>query len=156
MEKKDEFISIASHELKTPITSMKASLQLAERLLRQNAEPALLRSFIEKANLQVNKITGLVEELLDVTKIQAGKIVLNKTLFPVEEFVKDIVEHLTGINNSHKIIIHGCTTTQLYADKHRLEQVLTNLITNGIKYSPGADTIAIQVEGINNSLKFSI
>jgi PAS domain S-box-containing protein len=156
MEKKDEFISIASHELKTPLTSMKASLQLAERLLRQNAEPAILRSFIDKANLQVNKITGLVEELLDVTKIQAGKIALNKTLFSVEEFVKDIVEHLTGINNSHKIIVQGCTNIQLYADKHRLEQVLTNLITNGIKYSPGADTVTIQVEGLNNSLKFSI
>lgn len=156
LEKKDEFISIASHELKTPITSMKASLQLADRLIRQNADPAALRSFIEKANLHVNKITGLVEELLDVTKIQAGKVVLNKSFFSVEDFVKEVVEHLTVVNTSHKIIIQPSAGVRLYADKHRLEQVLTNLIINGIKYSPGADNIILQVESIGNNLKFSI
>lgn len=156
MEKKDEFISIASHELKTPITSMKASLQLAERLLRLNAEPAALRTFIEKANLQVNKLTGLIEELLDVTKIQAGKVVLNKSLFAVEGFVQDVVEHLTVMNTSHGIIIQRSVQAHLYADKHRLEQVLTNLIINGIKYSPNADTIIVQAEELDNKVRFSI
>jgi two-component system CheB/CheR fusion protein len=156
LEKKDEFISIASHELKTPVTSMKALLQLTERLLREKGDAAVVQSFILKANTHVNKITGLIEDLLDVTKIQAGKIVLNKSHFSVESIIHDATEQVPFINQSHKLIIKGNTSHELYADRHRLDQVLNNLISNAVKYSPNADSIILQIEKINNDLKFIV
>src|SRR5690606_23494862 len=85
--KKDEFMSIASHELKTPITSMKASLQLIDRLAEKDGANGMLKTFVAKANQQVDKITFLIENLLDVTKIQAGKIILQKSTFNMNELI---------------------------------------------------------------------
>lgn len=154
LEKKDEFMSIASHELKTPISSMKAYLQIAERLASAG-DYSQLSPMLNKANRQVNKITTLIENLLDVSKIQAGKIEFHKTVFPIEEAIQDAIEQLQS-NHRHEIIVEGCVTKVVFADKYRMEQVIVNLLNNAIKYSPQADKIYLKCDGDDETFKLSV
>lgn len=153
--KKDEFMSIASHELKTPITSMKASLQLIDRLAEKDGANGMLKTFVAKANQQVDKITFLIENLLDVTKIQAGKIILQKSTFNMNELIHDCVYEVKNIG-SHTILIHGNIDVEVYADKNRIEQVLINFLTNAIKYSPKADKVDLFTERNESEVKISV
>jgi two-component system CheB/CheR fusion protein len=155
MQKKDEFMSIASHELKTPITSMKAYLQIAERL-SNNKEFEQLNPIIQKANNQVNKLTSLVEDLLDVTKIQAGKMEFNHTVFSIADAIHDCVEQMQNTSNIHKVIVENCSTIAVNADKYRIEQVILNLLENAIKYSPGAKEVLVNCDEENGWLKLSV
>lgn len=156
LQKKDEFMSIASHELKTPITSMKASLQIAERLSSGDADIRQIRNFIEKANRQVSKLTSLVEDLLDVTKIQAGKLQFHTSVFNISEVIQDCLDQMGNMTSSHKIIIKGNTSIKVEADRHRLEQVIINFLSNAIKYSPDADRVVLEIAREDNKLRVSV
>jgi len=156
MQKKDEFMSIASHELKTPITSMKASLQIAERLTSRKVETDKIQSFIEKANKQANRLTSLVEDLLDVTKIQAGKLQFESDRISVDELIKSSVEQMQHDALKHEIIVEGVKDIYVWGDVHRLEQVIVNFLSNAIKYSPDAETVDIHVKKEDQRLKVYI
>ncbi|MDB5231162.1 MAG: chemotaxis protein [Chitinophagaceae bacterium] len=156
LQKKDEFMSIASHELKTPITSMKASLQIVERLSANDKGLKPIHAFVEKANKQVNRLTRLVEDLLDVTKIQAGKLLFNKSYFNIRTAVMDCVDQVQNNTESHKIVLKGDTDITIYGDRHRLEQVINNLLVNGIKYSPDGDRIIVQIKKQQDCVEVSI
>lgn len=156
MKKKDEFMSIASHELKTPITSMKGSLQIAERLTRRGADMKEIYSFLEKANKQVNRLTGLVDDLLDVTKITAGRLEFHLSTFAIGDAIQDCLDEVQHDNITHRIIVEGDRNIEVNADRHRLEQVIVNFISNAIKYSPDADKIILNIGIENNMLKVSV
>jgi len=140
LKQKDEFMSIASHELKTPIASMKAYLQLGVRMTTADTQ---LYDFLEKANRQATKLSALVEDLLDVSKIQAGKMLFLHSSFSLNELIKDCIEQVSHYSNNHSIIVEQLDDVTVYADKHRIEQVLINLLTNAIKYSPDAKPIML-------------
>ncbi|MBP7499512.1 MAG: PAS domain-containing sensor histidine kinase [Chryseobacterium sp.] len=140
-QQKDNFLGIASHELKTPLTSLKLYSQFLEKNLRKqnddkNADVA------RKMDDQINKLTGLVNDLLDVTKIQNGKILLNKSDFNFDDLVKEIIEE-EQMNTNHKIHLEAENVGNVFGDRHRISQVMSNLISNAIKYSPNADKIQI-------------
>ena len=156
MKKKDEFMSIASHELKTPVTSMKAALQIIERISGKGPENNQLHAFIEKANKQVDKLSSLIEDLLDVTKIQSGKMELNKSDFAIDELIKECMDQFVFDLLPHRITFKGESTVMINGDKERLRQVLNNLISNAIKYSPGADKIILQKSVTDNYIKISV
>ena len=164
LAKKDEFLSIASHELKTPLTSIKASIQIIERLSEEqsekktNADPIVnkIHNFIGKANRQVSKLTSLVEDLLDVTKIQAGKMELNKRNFVINEVIENCLDQVRGGNDLHEFIVEGETGAVVNADKDRIEQIITNFISNAIKYSPSSNTIHINIKKTENDLSISV
>lgn len=152
--KKDEFIGLASHELKTPLTSISGYLQIIERSL---APQDRNKNFIGKALAQVNKLTTLISDLLDVSKIQTGKLPLSYTKFNLTELVTDVAEMMQPNYASHKIELqYPETPVMLNADHQRVEQVIINLITNAIKYSPGADRIAITVTSDNERIRVSV
>ena len=153
MQKKDEFMSIASHELKTPITSMKASLQIAERLSTRKVEAEKIQGFIEKANKQVNRLTSLVEDLLDVTKIQAGKLQFESEHIFIDEAIRSSVEQMQNDSIKHQISIQGDTNVPVCGDVHRLEQVVVNFLSNAIKYSPEADKVLVNIKREANVVK---
>jgi len=151
---KDEFLSIASHELKTPITSMKAYLQVLSKMLDDRGDKSLI-SFAAKANKQVNKLTSLISDLLDVTKIQAGKMVLNITPVDLNDLVNSFNEqHL--LSDKHYITVKGSCNVMVNGDWHRLEQVMENLISNASKYSPDSDEIIITIEQLPDKVKISV
>jgi signal transduction histidine kinase len=156
MRQKDEFMSIASHELKTPITSMKANLQLTGRLTAEKPEYTSIAPFVEKANKQVNKLTSLVEDLLDVTRIQAGKLQFNRCDFYLKEVLDDCVEQAKSFSDNHKILVKGDASLKINGDKARIEQVITNLLSNAVKYSPDANEVLLQCEQSNGHVNISV
>jgi chemotaxis family two-component system sensor kinase Cph1 len=149
--KKDEFMSIASHELKTPITSLKASLQVVERMIYKDDALLPVVPFVGKAVKQVNKLTDIVHELMDVTRIQAGKLELIKTDFNLMEMVKESIEECQ-VGNKHDVHIEGDPKLIMHADRNRIEQVLCNFLTNAFKYSPENVPVLISFERRNSSL----
>jgi chemotaxis family two-component system sensor kinase Cph1 len=152
MAKKDEFMSIASHELKTPITSVKASLQILQRMAEKNENLQPAAPFVDKAARQVNKLTAIIHELLDVTRIQAGKLELDKTDFNLGELILECVDQCKLDDKEHVFQIDGDKNLLIYADRNRIDQVLCNLLTNAIKYSPGAGLIIVAFEKLENGL----
>ncbi|MEO6851842.1 MAG: HAMP domain-containing sensor histidine kinase [Mucilaginibacter sp.] len=147
--RKDEFMSIASHELKTPITSLKGSLQLMERMVGKNDALEPVGPFVTKAVKQVNKLTDIINDLMDVTRIQAGKLEVVKTNFNLMELVRECVDQCRA-ENKHQVEINGDAALQVHADRNRLDQVLTNFLTNAFKYSTADKLISISFEKINN------
>ncbi|MDB4926858.1 CheR family methyltransferase [Mucilaginibacter sp.] len=156
LNKKDEFISIASHELKTPITSLKAALQMIERIIMHKEEMKPMQGFVQKGIKQVDKLIELIKDLLEVTKIQTGKLELKKTKFILDDLVKECCEDLQIQSENHEIIIEGEKNLSIYADRNRIEQVIVNLISNAVKYSPNGKKVIIIVTKIDNAVKAAI
>ena len=153
-EKKDEFIGIASHELKTPLTSIKAYVQLLERQLA-GMDNAAAKTYISKAQIYIDRLHHLISDLLDVSRIQAGKLQFNMTEFDFDEFVSESVENIQYITNK-QIILNGYSGCRIKGDRQRLEQVCTNLLSNAIKYSPKADKVLITVSRDEHEVKVAV
>jgi PAS domain S-box-containing protein len=145
---KDDFLGIASHELKTPVTSIKAYAQVLGAMLTKEGEHKKAE-MVMRMDAQVNRLTNLIGDLLDVTKINSGRLQFNKTWFDFNEAVKETVEDLQHTTQKHTLVQNFTQTGSIYSDKDRISQVITNLITNAIKYSPHTDTIIINTRREN-------
>lgn len=153
--KKDEFISIASHELKTPMTSIKGYIQLLERSLdKEDLETTRVR--LHKVQNQVEKLNLLVADLLDISKIESGKLKFNKKYFSFDKILDHIVEIMEQANPQVKFIKKGQITTEIFGDEMRIEQVIINFITNAIKYAPDSDEVHITSELRGDEIYFSV
>ncbi|MXV52999.1 PAS domain-containing protein [Pedobacter sp. HMF7647] len=153
-QSKDEFISIASHELKTPLTTAKAYIQLYERMQTGIADkPA---SFIQKAGQSILKLEKLVNDLLDVSKINAGKLMYNVEAFWFDEMLDDVIESVQNTAPQHRIIIEQTAHIEYKGDKLRIEQVVNNLLNNAIKYSPGKDRVIVRCEVHQENIVVSV
>ncbi len=139
---KDNFLSMASHELKTPVTTIKAYGQIAEMMLQENGDSKTL-AVVNKMGNQIAKLSTLIGELLDFTKIQEGKLLYNEDFFDFNEFVKEVVEDMRHTTVTHKISYIESADARIFGDKGKLNQVVNNLISNGIKYSPNANKILV-------------
>jgi signal transduction histidine kinase len=142
---KDEFVAVASHELKTPITSVKAYARiLDERLGRGKDKKAA--QVAASIDTQTDKLTRFVDELLDVSRIESGNLVFYKSKFDLAGLLKRTVADFQHTSPTHQIIIRGEIGGRQYiaADKNRLEQAILNLLTNAIKYSPKADKVVVK------------
>ena len=140
---KDEFFSIASHELRTPLTSIKGFAQLlARRLARESGREEDLRS-LEVINHQADSMQELIEELLDVTRIQSGRFELSKNPFDLARLASEVVEKLQITSDKHSLRLKADASLWVNADRHRIEEVFTNLISNAIKYSPEGGPVDI-------------
>ena len=153
-QKKDEFISIASHEMKTPLTTAKAYLQLLQLSLDKVNTTANL--YAKKATLSVNRLNELVNELLDVSKIQHGKLDYHISSFNFNEMVDITLEDVQQTSPKHAIVKTGKVHQQVVGDKDRLQQVIINLLSNAIKYSPDSLDIYINIADQDNEIKVSV
>lgn len=144
-KEKDEFLSIASHELKTPLTSIKAYVQLLDRKLKLEKESAEA-GFMVKVHDQIEKLNTLITDLLDVSKIENGKLKINKKPANLENTIKNAIDTIlqTHGENTVKIDRHGFIPEILIPfDEIRIEQVLINFLTNAIKYSPQNNQVIV-------------
>lgn len=144
---RDEFLSVAAHELKTPITSLQGYAQLVMRQLNSGKEfdaSRILRA-MEVINQQSGKLARLVSQLLDISRLEAGRLELDKQPSDVVALVEGAVNNARITTNQHDLQLYAPATLTALVDPLRLEQVLTNLISNAIKYSPNGGTIAINI-----------
>lgn len=153
-KRKDEFIAIASHELKTPVTSIKLYTQLLHRKF-QKLKDVKSADSIAKMDTQVNKLSALINDLLDVTKIEEGKLQFNFEVFDLSELIDEISEEmqLTTKHNIEKKLKQG---NLVEADRERIGQVITNIISNAIKYSPEANRIIVTSSRRDSTAQVSI
>jgi PAS domain S-box-containing protein len=152
--RKDDFISIASHELKTPVTSMKVFTQLlAKRFGKQEDESTV--ALVNKMDTQLNKLIVLISDLLDVSRIQSGKLALRPETFDFDQLVQETIESLEQ-TTKHTIEFNDGTSIKVEADRERIGQVITNFLTNAIKYSPDNKKIIVSVEHTKKEIKFGV
>lgn len=153
--KKDDFISIASHELKTPLTSVKGYIQLLERGLSKG-DIDNVKSHLSKAQVQLEKLNGLIADLLDISKIESGKLKFNKQYFDIDPLLDSIIEVIHQSNPDFRIIKEGKVNAKVFGDEMRIEQVVVNFLTNAIKYSPGTTEAHMKVRLENNELYLGV
>jgi two-component system sensor histidine kinase/response regulator len=149
--KKDEFISIASHELKTPLTSVKGYIQLLERSI-DKGDLITVKRHLQKAQVQLGKLNDLIADLLDVSKIESGKLKFNRHLFSIDELLVNIIEIMNQSNPEFTITQVGHVSQPVYGDEARIEQVIINFLTNAMKYAPGTSEVKIHVKVENDRL----
>jgi PAS domain S-box-containing protein len=153
-EKKDEFISIASHELKTPLTTIKAYTQLA--LTQSSKCPENVGQYLKKVDTYTGKLNALINDLLDVSKIHAGKLKLSSMNTDFSIFLEETINSIQHITSDHTIIIHENDHANVKIDLMRMEQVIANLISNAAKYSPGENEIVVRSHRTLEHLLISI
>jgi len=152
---RDDFISVASHELKTPVTSVKIFTQVLKKHSEQIGDKKAV-AHLSTMDKQLNKLTELIYDLLNVSKIQAGKMEFKERSFDFDKAVKEVVDVLQQTSTKHKIELKGKTKKQVLGDEERLGQVINNLISNAIKYSPKADKVIIKLSTDNGNVTVGV
>jgi signal transduction histidine kinase len=153
---KDEFLSIASHELRTPVTSIKGYTQLAKTLIREN-DLATSEEYLDIALDQIDRMSRLILELLDVSRIETGRLEIRREPIQWTSFVSEVVHrHHTAVSNRRFNLNLPVAGRYIGGDRDRLEQVLGNLLENAVKYSPDGSEISVSVEEKENEVITSV
>jgi PAS domain S-box-containing protein len=152
---KDDFIGIVSHELKTPLTSIMIFSQLLEKHLKKTKDKKG-DYFLSKMTGQMERLTQLMASFVNVYKIQSGKLALHKKSFDIDSLISEVVSDFQYTTKSHIVEHIKSTKAIVFADKERVAQVLINLISNAIKYSPGADKVAINAYKDSKNVTVSV
>ncbi len=157
---RDEFLSVAAHELKTPITSLRGFAQVTIRQIQKEGslDPIRIQRALQVIDHQSDKLTRLVVQLLDVSRIQAGRLVLYREQAELSNLVAGVVASAQAATSKHNLVLHTPASAWAMVDPIRLEQVVTNLVDNAIKYSPEGGDIEVdlriaEVEGVRLSVR---
>jgi PAS domain S-box-containing protein len=150
-QRKDEFLSIASHELKTPLTGIKAFTQLMQR----STDLGRTATYLEKSIENIHRLEKLINDLLDVTKINAGKLTYDLQPFNFSQMLKDSVES-AQLTTTHQIILKQPENLAVTGDRLRLEQVVNNFLSNAIKYSPEGKQVIVKSQYTGDALIVSV
>lgn len=154
-QQKDEFIGMVSHELKTPITSLKAYTQILQsRFVKMGDEKSA--TLLMKMDAQLHKLNTLIADLLDVNKMDTGKLQLQAGWFDFNELVSEIVEQMQFTTEKQTIQKELSKTITVYADRDRIGQVLVNLISNAVKYAPLASEIIVKTTSDTKQVTVSV
>lgn len=153
--RKNDFIGMVSHELKTPLTSLKAYVQVLNARAKKE-ENNFAISALNKVELQVNKMGTLISGFLDVSRLESGRIYLNMKEFNLDELISEIIDESTLIIHSHEIKMEPCECIEVYADRDKIGQVITNLISNAVKYSPRGQLVEIICKRVGDNVQVSV
>jgi PAS domain S-box-containing protein len=141
--RKNDFISMVSHELKTPLTSLTAIVQVANSKLKDSGD-SFLASAMEKANIQVKKMTNMINGFLNISRLESGKILIHKQDFDLEQLLVEMIEDAKISLSTHTTTLIACGEVTLNADRDKIGSVISNFISNAIKYSPNGKNIEVQ------------
>jgi two-component system, chemotaxis family, CheB/CheR fusion protein len=149
-QRKTDFIKMVSHELKTPVTSIKGYVQMLLSMLDDTGEKDMnaipIKSSLTRVDEQIKRLTRLITEMLDLSKLEESKLHLKKETLVLNDLVKETVQDIGFTNKTHNISIKHLFTGSVYVDKDRIQQVIINLVNNGIKYSPQKQHIEVSIE----------
>jgi signal transduction histidine kinase len=143
VKKKDEFIGIASHELKTPLTTIKGYVEMLQMMEEDPAK----KQFVNSAFKNVLKLEDLVKDLLDVSRIESGQLQLEMAEFDISQLVDETIASAQETSANHQIKRNDeLKEVMMYGDRKRIEQVMINLLSNAVKYSPGEKEVLVTLE----------
>lgn len=154
--RKNEFINMAGHELKTPLTSLKGFAYLLTRHIKGGQHDTEVLYFLTRMDAQINRLAQLINDLLDVSRIQTGKLEHRREVFALDELIKETVENMQGTTHTHSIIVEPLPTAYVRGDRNRIGQVVINLLSNAIRYSPKANKIIVSMTAENTVVTISI
>ncbi len=152
---KDEFMGAATHELRTPVTTLKGYTQVLYRQFSRRGDQKTSVS-LDKMNSQIDRLNNLIGDLLDVTKIESGKLRFQLGSFNFDELVNETVDSMRLTTERHKIRLTGKMKKNIYGDRDRIGQVISNLLSNAIKYSPHATEIIVSTQKDGDNVMFSV
>lgn len=153
--RKNDFIGMVSHELKTPLTSLNAYLQmLTAKALK--ADDTFTAHALGKAGTQVKKMTSLINGFLNVSRLESGKIYLEKQTFDLEQLVDEVEDEMKLIHTTHPIIFNRCSPVFVDADREKIGQVINNYLSNAIKYSPKGSPIVVECTETENRVRVTV
>jgi signal transduction histidine kinase len=162
VQARDEFLSIASHELKTPLTPLKLQAQMVSKILEDLGDPSQLprekiQRMLQSSNRQIQRLAHLVEDLLDVSRINVGKLALHREDFDFIELVTEVIEQFGSQNGERSLIVFEKPPSAALGnwDRFRLEQVIINLITNALKYGSGKP-VHLTIHASSDKLTFAV
>lgn len=153
-QRKDDFLSIASHELKTPITSLKASLQLLERI-KDKPFSDMHTKLIDQSSKSVNKMNFLVGELLNIGRLTGDQLSLQRTRFNLHDMMSMCCSHIR-LEGKYELRLEGDKELTVYADEHRIDQVVVNFVNNAVKYASESMEILMQISTIDGFAKVAV
>jgi PAS domain S-box-containing protein len=149
--RKNDFIAIISHELKTPLTTIKSYIQLLLAKAKAGNDPFITNA-LSRTEIQARKMTSMIEDFLSLARLEEGKVHLNKESFELQPLIAEIVNDAQCLTSNHTIECKDCEGVTINADRDKIGQVLINLISNAIKYSPHGSTITIGNESANGKV----
>jgi PAS domain S-box-containing protein/excisionase family DNA binding protein len=154
-QRKEDFISAASHELKTPLTSQTAFIHLLQKEVEKNKDEKYIK-YVKKINDQTVKLTKLATDLVNIYKFQGGKLIIHREPFNINNTIQVITEEIQPFTNKHKIYISGKISRNVFGDEEKISQVVSNLLTNAVKYSPNSDKINVDLKENDNHAIISV
>ncbi len=153
-QRKNDFIGMVSHELKTPLTSLSGFIQLSMVKLHNHEDPFLAEAMV-KANIQVKRMTNMINGFLNVSRLESSKISIDKTRFSLGELIQDVATEMQLVS-THTLKLQHEATIIVDADRDKIWSVITNLISNAIKYSPAGNEIEITYSVVGNQAQVSV
>ncbi|MDO8492806.1 MAG: CheR family methyltransferase [bacterium] len=154
-QRNDSFMSMASHELKTPVTTIKTLVQILEKRY-EKSEDKVLVEYLPRIDQQIEQLTKLVIDLLDVSKIKADKLQLEEKIFDFDELAMEMIKSCQLLSPQHTIVVNGKTKAKVKGDRNSISRVFINLIVNAIKYSPKANKIIITLSHTKKDVSVSV
>lgn len=153
-QRKDDFLSVASHELKTPLTAVKASIQLLNRIKDKPFSQTHIR-LIEQSDKGIEKMCMLIDDLLNMSRLGQDQLMLEYNHFNLYEMLSKSCNHVR-LEDKYQLILKGNETLEVHADEHRIEQVVVNLVNNAVKYAKDSKEIHIHTESYDDHIKISV
>ncbi|WP_222535983.1 PAS domain-containing sensor histidine kinase [Pedobacter polysacchareus] len=152
---KNDFIAMVSHELKVPLTALKSYLQLSQRSLLMKKKEDITEK-LDKAAVQVNKMTKMINGFLDIAKLEAGQIKIEKSQFDLLALIREVVDEIKVILPDHQIIFIERDGLWLEADRNKIGQVITNFLSNAAKYAPDKREIRLDFKKVPGAVRISV
>lgn len=143
--RKNDFIGMVSHELKTPLTSLNGYLQLLIARMKKT-EDTFTSTSLEKAHVQVKKMSTMINGFLNISRLESGKIHLDMQVFDLDQLVREIIEETKPTLQHHILTLSHSNPVSVYADREKIGSVISNLLSNAIKYSPKGKKIDVSCE----------
>lgn len=154
-QRKNDFIGMVSHELKTPLTSLSAILQIAS-MKPKAGDDSFLCGAMQKAVQQVKRMTAMINGFLNVSRLESGKIIIEKQAFNMGELIEEVIDETRITGSTHDISFVPCNAIEVVADRNKISSVLTNLIGNSIKYSPKGSSISVECKARDTDILVTV
>jgi signal transduction histidine kinase len=142
---RDEFLSVAAHELKTPLTAAKSATQLLARTFRDTPLTTTQARALDTVDRQIAKLARLASQLLDTVRLESGRLSIEMAEADLVEIVRSAMQQIEVVTDRHTFTLDAPSDLRIHADALRLEQVLTNLLDNAVKLSPAGGSIDVTI-----------